>query len=447
MTRGKQIIIALFSTISCFIVSNYTFKHYFAFLGILSLPFVVKRAFLLCIWFILFSYFRLHEAMPFLEPFKIPKLLALACLVGLSWQLWMNYRNFKWHPLHTWLLCFAFWVSISCAFASNREESFEMLSGNFLKIVLMVFAISLLPTHISQLKRIPYLLFLCGLLIASITLYNKYYEIGLVEETRVTIGRAFGSMLGDPNDLSLVLLFPLSFTAVYIFHGHIIARLIAMLISITLLAGIAATESRGGQLGIISVVFMSLLLRSKNIVTPLIITALGIMALFVAAGIENRFVSSASSGAIDESAMGRLYAWGAAIMMAVDHPFTGVGLSNFYNNYYFYSVHWDGKNHAVHSSWFEILAENGFVGLFLFATLLIKTFQLSYRLLKRLKKTTYQPLAEGLWLGMVSFSVSGTFLTQGTTWPFYILLSLLIATDRLTCNTNQLHKKDLSHGS
>ena len=137
--------------------------------------------------------------------------------------------------------------------------------------------------------------------------------------------------------------------------------------------------------------------------------------------------------------MGRLYAWGAAIMMAVDHPFTGVGLSNFYNNYYFYSVHWDGKNHAVHSSWFEILAENGFVGLFLFATLLIKTFQLSYRLLKRLKRTTYQPLAEGLWLGMVSFSVSGTFLTQGTTWPFYILLSLLIATDRLTRNSDQLN--------
>ncbi|GAM66229.1 membrane protein sypL [Vibrio sp. JCM 19236] len=35
--------------------------------------------------------------------------------------------------------------------------------------------------------------------------------------------------------------------------------------------------------------------------------------------------------------MGRLYAWEAATKMAVDNPFTGVGLNNFYVNYFFYT--------------------------------------------------------------------------------------------------------------
>ncbi|WP_305371483.1 O-antigen ligase family protein [Photobacterium leiognathi] len=447
MTKTRQVVIAFLATISSYAISQYTLKHYFALLGILAIPFVIKRAFLLCIWFILFSYFRLHEAMPWLEPFKIPQLLALSCLAGLSWQVWFNFRGFQWHSLHTWLLIFALWVAICCVLASNRTESFEMLTGNFSKIVLMVFAISLLPTNINQLKRIPLLLILCGLLIAFFTLYNKVHGIGLVEETRVTIGREFGSMLGDPNDLSLVLLFPLSFTLVYIFNPSHLIKCLAIAATLMLLAGIMVTESRGGQLGVISVIFMAILLHSRNIVIPMIITAVGLIILFAVAGLENRFVSSASSGTIDESAMGRIHAWTAAVLMAVDNPMTGVGLGNFYNNYFFYTLHWDTKNHAVHSSWFEVLSENGFVGLLLFAILVIKSFKLSYRLLHRLKHSNYQPLAEGLWLGMISFSVSGTFLTQGTTWPFYILLSLLIATDRLSQDSTQLYQHSQHAGT
>lgn len=42
------------------------------------LPFVISQAFLVCVGFIIFSYFRIHEAFPLLMPLKIPQLLALA---------------------------------------------------------------------------------------------------------------------------------------------------------------------------------------------------------------------------------------------------------------------------------------------------------------------------------------------------------------------------------
>ncbi|MEI8597436.1 hypothetical protein P4S64_06830 [Vibrio sp. M60_M31a] len=51
------------------------------------------------------------------------------------------------------------------------------------------------------------MIILAGGLIAVVALYNSASGIGLVEGTRVTIGRQLGSVLGDPNDLSLVLMF------------------------------------------------------------------------------------------------------------------------------------------------------------------------------------------------------------------------------------------------
>ena len=119
--------------------------------------------------------------------------------------------------------------------------------------------------------------------------------------------------------------------------------------------------------------------------------------------------------------------------MALENPLPGVGLDNFVANYFAYSSHWDGMNHAVHSTWFGILGETGFLGLGVFITLLTSIIT---NLQKSLAKVTkmrlsgapldpvIQPYLFALMAGLASFMVSGTFLTQGFTWPFYILMSL-----------------------
>ncbi|MBC7006446.1 O-antigen ligase family protein [Photobacterium sp. BZF1] len=405
------------------------------------LPFVISQAFLVCVGFIIFSYFRIHEAFPLLMPLKIPQLLALASLAGLGWQLWLQRDSVNWHRLQTLFLLFSAWVLVSCLFATNRGEAFASFNGNFIKIVIMVFAISWLPQRLPQLKVIPYLLLLSGLLIGGLALFNKTNGIGLVEGTRVTIGRDIGSMLGDPNDLALVLQFPVSFAMAYSFHGPKWQRALAFVVLIIMIMSVLATQSRGGLLGIACVVFAMALLKSRSIVLPSIISGVGLMALVLLAGISDRSSGGAAEAGIDESAMGRIYAWQAAFNMAVSNPFAGVGLNNFYYNYYFYSPHWDGKNHAVHSTWLQILSETGFVGLVLFLLMVIGALRVSYQLLKRLEHHEMKPLAQGLWLGTLSFCVSGTFLTQGTTWPLYILIGLLLALDRLTLNQEANHAR------
>lgn len=439
MSRRNQLLLAFTSTFLIYL-AWFQQGNLVLLTGVLfALPFVISQAFLVCVGFIIFSYFRIHEAFPLLMPFRIPQLLALASLAGLGWQLWLKRETITWQNLHTQLVIFSVWVLLSCLMASNRGEAFANFNGNFIKIFIMVFAISWLPTKLSQLKVIPVLLLLSGLCIGLLALYNKANGIGLVEGTRVTIGRNIGSMLGDPNDLALVLQFPVSFALAYTFHGHMWQRVLTAIILLILLMSVLATQSRGGLLGISSGIFALTLLKSRSIIMPIIFSSIGLIALVLFAGISDRASGGAAESGVDESAMGRIYAWQAAINMAISNPFTGVGLNNFYYNYYFYSPHWDGKNHAVHSTWLQITAEMGFAGLVLFLLMVIGALKVSYRLLKRLENHEMKPLAQGLWLGMLSFCVSGTFLTQGTTWPLYILIGLLLALDRLTLIQEEKH--------
>ncbi len=396
------------------------------------LPLIIKNAYHVCVWFVFFSYFRLHEAIPTLMAFKIPQLLAIASLAGLGWQLWLTRDRLVWHRVHTILSIFSFWVLVSCFMATNKGLAFGSFNGTYIKIIIMVFAISWLPTHYEQLRRFPFWLLACGILISLIALDNKAKGIGLVEGTRVTIGRDFGSMLGDPNDLALVLQFPVSFALAYCFFGSKLRRVLSAACFIVLVLGVLATQSRGGLLGIAAGVFTMTLIRSRNLILPGIMGVMSLGILVVAAGISDRSSGGAAEEGVDASAMGRVYAWVAAFRMAVANPFTGVGLNNFFVNYYFYSPHWDGKNHAVHSTWFQVMGEIGFLGLALFVLLLVSSLKVSYQLLKRLKGHVLQPFSEGLWLGTISFCVGGTFLTQGFTWPLYILIGLLVALDRLT---------------
>jgi hypothetical protein len=104
-------------------------------------------------------------------------------------------------------------------------------------------------------------------------------------------------------------------------------------------------------------------------------------------------------------------------------------------NYFFYSPHWDGMNHAVHSTWFGVLAETGYVGLGLFLALVFITVRTLYQVVNALKplylnghcSAVLYCSAKSVLAGLVGFIASGTFLTQGFTWPIYILLALSIA--------------------
>lgn len=406
------------------------------------LPFAIyyamRNPYPLCLMFIIFSFFRIHEAFPVLMPLRIPQLLALGCLGVLSWHLMIsNQIKLYWQRELTLFALFFSLVTLGVLMASNRGEAMAAFTGSYSKIAIMVLAISWLtrePHHFALAQRS---IIIAGAVIACVAIYNKVNGIGLVEGTRVTISRDIGAMIGDPNDLALVLLFPASFAFSMLTTQGLARweRVLGLLSFLLIIQAIVATQSRGGLLGLTAVMGTVSYFKVKSKLLLFSMGGLVLMVLLAMAGISDRSSGGAGEEGIDESAMGRIYAWGAAWKMALTHPVFGVGLNNFFVNYYFYSDHWDGKNHAVHSTWFGILAETGFVGLLTFICLVSYLVRRALFNLKYVYSTpnispAIQAAAMSLLAGLFSFMISGTFLTMGFVWPIYIITALLTALGR-----------------
>ena len=417
--------------------------------------FVINKTYWLVILFVVFSFFRIHEAIPQLYAFKLPLFLSLGALSALMWHTLIS-KELKtyWHRSLSWLALFWLLVTIGLVFASNRGVAIQEFKGIYWKIMVMTLAIVWLVNSMDKLAKTSTIIIFSGCLIGIIAISNSINGIGLVEGTRVTIGRDIGSMLGDPNDLALVLMFPMAFaisqaTTKCIPTMH---RFIGAAACIILLYAVIATQSRGGLLGSIAVlgIFALSIIRSK--VTLITLGAIAAVGLYFAAGISDRASGGAAEAGIDASAMGRLYAWEAAFKMALDNPLTGVGLNNFYSNYFFYSPHWDGLNHAVHSTWFGVLAETGFLGLTVFIILIGSLLITARKTLKQIKDNgnSVNPIlyssAFAVYAGLIGTIVSGTFLTQGFNWPIYILSALTVCVSHISqteCQNEKPNKQKL----
>lgn len=397
---------------------------------------VMKQSFLMVMLFVCFSFFRVHEAFSVLYSFKIPLLLSLAALLGLIWQVFISQQiRCYWRKELTWLCAFYVLVCAGILLASNRPVALAYFNNIYWKIILMSLAITWLMQRKQDFAVAISLIITFGSAVSLVALYNQANGIDLVEGTRVTIARSLGSVLGDPNDLALVLMFPMAFTLATLFHPKTASWLRLALIGCALVLTLAviATQSRGGLLGILAVFAMFIYFKCPSKTVFFASFALLAPLLFVVAGISDRASGGAAEAGIDASAMGRLYAWQAAWGMALDNPLTGVGLNNFYANYYFYSPHWDGLNHAVHSTWFGILAETGFLGLIVFVGLMIALIRCAHFNLSVLAQQQFaapsviEISCQAVLVALVATVISATFLTQGFTWPIYVLAAMVIA--------------------
>jgi len=419
----------------------YLFPHPLILIVIGLIPFalwgVVNFSFYIVLAFVVFSFFRIHEVFPLLEPLKLPLLLALAALFVISLRATIS-KNLHpyWCRQFSFLILFFLLVTLAIPFSSNVAVAVKSWTGVYSKIILMTFVIAWMMRKESHFITSSRVFIFAGACVGLVAIYNKLNGIGLVEGTRVTIGRNIGSLLGDPNDLALVLLYPMAFAIATFLEKSLsrFERFFSFSTFCILLYALLATQSRGGLLGFLAVVSLFAYNRVRSKVLLFSGGGIAMMILFIVAGISERSSGGAAEEGIDESAMGRLYAWEAAWNMAIDNPIFGVGISNFFYNYFSYSAHWDGLNHAVHSTWFGVLAETGFVGLILFISLIVSTLLMSLRMLKTVNEPYHTPgirvALNAAPAGIIGFIVSGTFLTQGFIWPIYLQVALVIALNR-----------------
>jgi len=400
---------------------------------LLSIAVAIERPFAVCLAFIVLSFFRLHEAYAFLNPLHLPLLVGAITIGALLWHMFVTRSiSFFWSTELKWFTAFFVITSLGAMFAINRQLAFDYWTEVFWKIALMTFAFAWLPRAMSDFTLAGRTFIISGILVAAVAIYNKINGIGLVELTRVTVGRDLNSLLGDPNDLALVLLFPLSFSVSYAIHRcGALNRLIGLVGAATILCGIIFTQSRGGLIGVVTVLGLSAyrMTRSKWLL-PLF----GIGAAYLLYGamdISERVSGGAGTEGLDESASDRLEAWKGAVWMAIYRPFTGVGIGNFANALELYTDTYLGRALAPHSTWFGVLGETALPGLIAFLGMVAATLRASIcsnRRLMSIKNTgEIQAPAFALLTGLIAFCAAGSFLTQGFSWAIYLLVGLTSA--------------------
>jgi putative inorganic carbon (hco3(-)) transporter len=243
------------------------------------------------------------------------------------------------------------------------------------------------------------------------------------------------SMISDNNDFGLALNMTLPF---FFFLAQTESRrwlrwLCAGLFVFTIPA-IFFTYSRGALVGLVVVLtLMFFQLKQRLVLIPVI--ALGIaIALLLAPAAWRARMDPTVQNAMDTSARERLNAWAFSRNLASDFPIAGGGFATFtpelFDMYAPNATYVKGP----HSVYFQVLAEHGFVGLFLYLALVLTCFGSAHRLIKMarshgdLEVVHYTNM---LRFSMVGFLASGTFLGRAYFDYFFMIVACLIILERV----------------
>ena len=136
----------------------------------------------------------------------------------------------------------------------------------------------------------------------------------------------------------------------------------------------------------------------------------------------------------DSSAVGRLNAWQTAINVSKDHPIVGGGFEFHSPDVFARYAPVPEDFHSMHSIYFQVLGEHGYVGLALFLAIWLFTWITSARLVKATRTREDLRWASNLvamvQVSLIGYLVGGAFLDLAY-WdlPYYSLAILIVTRD------------------
>lgn len=219
------------------------------------------------------------------------------------------------------------------------------------------------------------------------------------------------SMIADNNDFGLALnmTLPFFFFLAQTEENPWVKQLFAGLFLITIPA-IFFTYSRGALVGLILVLGLMILQSKRRLISLAVLSfALMVGILFAPDSWKARMNPD---NAMDASARDRIDSWTFAWRLALDYPIAGGGFDTFTPELF---SRYDPAAHPLgpHSVYFQILAEHGFMGLFLYGGVLLSCF-VSLRKVRKYAAASGHDWAAAyaniFRYSLLGFMASGTFL-------------------------------------
>lgn len=334
--------------------------------------------------------------------------IAIASILGCLIH-WGNRAASQFLPVLRVMLVFYIWCSLTTVFAVNPEAARNDWV-EFTKTMLLVFLM------LQFLNKRHWTIATIAVFILSMSFTTvKGGIFTLLTGGAHRVWGAPTTMWGDNNGVSLAMLmlapmcvgFGALFERKWLKWGFYGIGFLAIIC-------VLGTQSRGGFVGLLALAaFMAL--RSKQRTLALVLGPFILVAgfMYMPASWHDR-MATILNPTEESSANARLIQWRYAIDISLERPLFGNGFESFfYQPYYYRYVADKDINRAVHSNIFQVLGEQGYIGLLMYLSIVAMLIFSAHR---------YGKLARGQpgleWeaaqLNMLQFTVVG-YIANGLT--------------------------------
>jgi probable O-glycosylation ligase (exosortase A-associated) len=339
----------------------------------------------------------------FLDSFLISILILVSFSV--RWQQYSKTPLFS-APQAKWLLMFFIFMCVASFYAVWPEKHYEYLEYQIKLMIIIGIAYKVIDSTDKFEKLIFF--YILGIFYLGWEAYSTgrtaFYRldgIGMIDGT-------------DANDTAVAMITAVPLLFFYLVTGKIWQKAVSLFALTFILNGIVLINSRGSFLGLVGgcgymawLFFVSrgFAIREKLKVLSGIIIAVCLFFYLTDNAFWDRMftLKEIQQDVAAGETTGRMYFWGKAVDLAHQYPLgTGVSGFTYLSPQFLPEEMLTGGMRAVHSTYFQVLAEYGYLGLMLLSCLLLS----NYTTLKKLRKQFWQNGDKVLYWQTVSIEAS-----------------------------------------
>jgi len=368
-----------------------------------------------------------RQSFGWIYDFPLLDVIALSTILSV----FINFKKIaraKPHPLLYLLVFYYIWVTLTTLFSVQWDLAFPKwlaFTKTMLFIFLMLFTMNKKHWIIATIAMFVLCIGQTGF---------KGGLFSLMTGGGYRIWGPPGTAWGDNNAVSLAMLMALPVTLAlssYIKSHNKWSDYTLKSFAVTFFITIFGTQSRGALVGVLGVISFYAL-RSKHKILAIFVGLISLATVytFMPQSWHDR-MSTILTHQEDQSASTRLIQWQYAMDIATERPFFGNGFNAFYHQPYYqkYVAHLD-ENRSVHSVYFEVLGEQGYIGFFIYMLLGVtavfsgKPNATAAQKIDNIKWTA--PFLFTLQYSFVGFAVNGLTINVAHIDLYYYLLAIQI---------------------
>ena len=391
----------------------------------ISLPFCFMRPWIGILVFSWLGYMNPHKyAWGIATNFPLAIIVAVPTLIGFA--VTKDKEKFPFERESTVIILLWITFTISSFFSFYPQLAWDMWQKTS-KILIM--SLITIPLFLDR-KRLKYLMLTISLSLGFLGVKGGIFSI--IHAGQWNVRGPEGTFIAGEGDFGLALnmVLPILFYLVKEEENKKLKLLLYSTFVLTIVS-VIFTYRRGAFLGLAAVILLLAVKSRKKIFGAAVLSMVLIIAPYFITETWTNRMETIKEYEQDTSAMGRINAWKMAFNVAKDRPLIGAGFDGLsLTTKVNYSPNPSETAGDVHSIYFEVLGEHGFIAFGLFVFLLLFCLFSLKKIKKRLEgihsAEWLRNYSDMLQISLIAYMVGGVFLGRAYFDLFYHLVAIIV---------------------